>query len=67
MTAVVYKNPMNNESVICEDPRNVKLIDGEEYLLVHRPQNSREFFMRKQALVKDGQATRALKTQNFSS
>ena len=50
--AVTYQNKLNGEQVICEDTRNVEVIDGVEYLLVHRPGNARNFLMRKEVLQK---------------
>ena len=43
---------MNNERFVCEDVRAVDVIDGVEYLVVHRPNEQRMFKMRKDALEK---------------
>lgn len=55
MKPVKFKNRLNGEIVICEDTKDVKEIEGVEYLVVHRPDNQRQFLMRKEALerVKD--------------
>ena len=52
MKTVTYKNKLNGEQVVCNDTRNVEVIDGVEYLLVHRPGNDRQFLMRKEVLEK---------------
>ncbi len=52
MKPVTYKNRMNSDTVICEDTRKVETIDGVEYLVVHRVDNTRHFLMRKDALEK---------------
>jgi hypothetical protein len=52
MKTVTYKNKMNGEQVICNDTRNVEVIDGVEYLLVRRPGTDRHFLMRKEVLQK---------------
>ena len=52
MKPTTFKNRLNNEQVVCEDVRNVERIDDIEYLVVHRPENSRMFLMRKDALEK---------------
>jgi hypothetical protein len=38
--------------VICENIRAVEVIDGIEYLVVHRKENNRMFLMRKDILEK---------------
>ena len=43
---------MNGEKFICHDTRLTENIDGVEYLLVHRPDNNRQFLMRKDILEK---------------
>lgn len=50
MKPITFKNKINNEQVICEDVKLVQLIDGIEYLQVHRPGQTRVFLMRKDAL-----------------
>ena len=52
MKPVLFKNRMNNERFVCEDVRAVDVIDGVEYLVVHRPNEQRVFKMRKDALEK---------------
>ena len=49
---MLFKNRMNNERFVCEDVRAVDVIDGVEYLVVHRPNEQRMFKMRKDALEK---------------
>lgn len=52
MKPITFKNRLNNERVVCEDSRQTQNIDGVEYLLVHRPDNQRQFLMRKDVLEK---------------
>jgi len=52
MKPVTFKNRMNSDKVICEDTRKVETIDGVEYLVVHKINNTRPFLMRKDALEK---------------
>lgn len=52
MKPVVFRNPINNEKLLCENIRNVKIIDGVEYVTV-RKQNQRVYLMRKDALVRE--------------
>jgi len=50
MKSVTFKNRMNNEQVVCDNVRDVHVIDGIEYLLVRRFGTDRKFLMRKEAL-----------------
>ncbi len=51
MKTVKFKNKLNGEQFICNDVRRDKqVIDGIEYLVVHRQNNARPFLMRKDAL-----------------
>jgi len=43
---------MNGERFVCDDVRDVHVIDDVEYLLVRRPGSDRKFLMRKEALEK---------------
>ena len=52
MKSVTFKNKFNSEKFVCEDVRAVEVIDGIEYLVVHRPNEQRIFKMRKDALEK---------------
>jgi len=53
MKPVILKNPINGEQVICDDTRDVKVIDGVEYFLVRRHNAPRQFLMRKDALIRE--------------
>lgn len=50
MKPVTFKNRVNGERVICENTRQIEVIDGVEYLVVHRYGNDRSFYMRKDVL-----------------
>ena len=52
MKSVTFKNRMNGERFICDDVRTVEVIDGVEYLIVHRPNEQRVFKMRRDVLEK---------------
>ena len=44
-------NPINGDVWCCSDYDNIKLIDGVDYITVHKPENDkRTFLMRKDAL-----------------
>ena len=53
MKPTLFKNRMNNERFICDDTRVTEFIEGVEYLVVHRPNETRMFKMRRDALEKD--------------
>lgn len=53
MKTMTFRNRMNGERFVCDDVRAVEVIDGVEYLIVHRPNELRTFKMRKDALEKD--------------
>ena len=50
MKPATFKNRLNSEIVICDNTKNVQIIDGVEYLLVHRANQTRVFLMRRDAL-----------------
>jgi hypothetical protein len=52
MKSTMFKNIFNNDQFICEDVRTIEVIDGVDYLVVHRPGEQRMFKMRKDALEK---------------
>ena len=52
MKPTLFKNRFNNERFVCDNPRLTENIDGVEYVVVHRPNEHREFKMRRDALEK---------------
>jgi len=50
MKPIVYENPRNHERVICDNVRDVRIIDGIEYLSVHRINENRQFLVRRDAI-----------------
>ena len=52
MKSMTFVNERNGEQVICDDVRAVQVIDGIDYLVVHKQDNPRPFMMRKDALKK---------------
>jgi hypothetical protein len=52
MKSMTFENRINGERFICDDARTVEVIDGVEYLIVHRPNEHRIFKMRKDILEK---------------
>jgi hypothetical protein len=46
------RNILSNEIWICEDYSNIKLVDGVEFIEVHRENNPRKFWMNKTTLIK---------------
>ena len=65
MKPVTFKNRMNNERFVCDDIRTTEVIDGVEYLIVHRPNEHRTFKMRKDALEKDTAVVKGI-SRNFA-
>ena len=53
MKPMAFRNQLNGERFVCEDTRAVEVIDGIEYLLVHRPNEFRTLKIRKDVLIKD--------------
>ena len=53
MKPVTFRNRMNGERFVCDDVRLVEVIEGVEYLVVHRPNEHRVFKIRKDVLEKD--------------
>jgi len=46
-------NPLNQETWLCDDYSNVKLVEDVEYVTVYKPDNpKRSYLMRKEALRK---------------
>ena len=56
---------MNGERFVCDNVRTVEVIDGVEYLVVHRPNEHRTFKMRKDALEKDTAVVKGI-SRNFA-
>jgi hypothetical protein len=52
MKPMTFRNILNGERFVCDDVRTVEVIDGVEYLIVHKPNEHRVFKMRKDALEK---------------
>ena len=65
MKPTLFKNRMNNERFVCDDVRVIETIEGVEYLYVHRPNETRLFKMRRDALEKDTAVVKG-KSQNFA-
>jgi len=65
MKPVHLRNSLNGERFICDDVRAVEQIDGVDYLVVHRPNETRQFKMRKDALVKDTAVVKG-RSRNFA-
>lgn len=61
MKQVLFKNRMNSEKFVCDDLRVTELIEGVEYLYVHRPNENRLFKMRKDALERIGRVVDNIK------
>jgi hypothetical protein len=50
MKPILFENTFNHEHVVCDDIKKIQVVDGVEYLTVHRPQQLRTFLMRRDAL-----------------
>jgi hypothetical protein len=51
MKPVIFENTRTRERVVCDDVRNIAVIEGEEYLTVHRVNEQRAFLIRRAAVV----------------
>jgi hypothetical protein len=51
MKPIIFENPRTRERVICDDVRNVSVIEGEEYLAVRRVDQPRVFLIKRSAVV----------------
>ena len=51
MKSVMFENPRTRERVVCDDLRNISVIEGEEYLAVRRVNEQRVFLIRRSAVV----------------
>lgn len=52
MKPVMFKNRVNGEIFVCDDLRACDIIEGVEYLVVHRPDQDRHYKMRRDSLIK---------------
>jgi hypothetical protein len=52
MKPVVFENTRTRERVVCDDVRNIAVIEGEEYLTVHRVNEQRAFLIKRNALAR---------------
>jgi hypothetical protein len=50
MKPIKFENILNREQVICDNVKDIKVIDGVQYLVLHKPNNPRTFMMRKDTL-----------------
>lgn len=51
MKPKLFENPINGERWVCDDVRQAKLIDGQSYISVRRPDQSRTVLMRRDSLT----------------
>ena len=54
MRPQMYKNIITGHTVVCSNPRDIRLIEGVEYLVVTQPghYNNRSFMIRRDSLSK---------------
>ena len=52
MKPVKFRVLRTGEIVVCDDIRAVQTIEDIEYLTVRKPDNNRQFLMRREALVR---------------
>ena len=50
MNKITFENKITKEIFICDDIRHVRIFEGIEYISVHRPNETRQLLMRKDAL-----------------
>lgn len=49
-TTIIFENIYTKEHFVCDDTSDTKIIDGQLYLNVKRPNTDRTFYMRKESL-----------------
>lgn len=52
MKSMTFENRFNRDRFECDNVRDVKVIDGVEYLKVRKPNTQRSFLIRKDTLEK---------------
>ena len=52
MKSITFENIFNQEKFICEDIKDRTIIDGVEFIKVHKYENNRIVLMRKDSLKK---------------
>lgn len=52
MKSIVFENPFNHEHLICDNVKEIQIIDGVEYLTVYKKDQSKKFLFRKDILKK---------------
>lgn len=50
MKPQLFENPINGERWVCDDVRQIKIIDGTGYISVHKPNQQRTVLMRRDSL-----------------
>ncbi len=50
MKSRTYENAVNRQQYVCDDPQDIREIDGVSYLTVREPNSQRTFLMRKDTL-----------------
>jgi hypothetical protein len=48
---VVFENKITRERLVCDNIKLVRVFDGAEFLSVHRPNENRNFLIRRDALT----------------
>lgn len=51
MKTLFLKNLRNQERWVCDNPRNIKIIEGVQYLTVRKPDSQRTVLIRKDILT----------------
>ena len=49
---ILLENPITKERWLCDNPKQIKIIEGIEYIPVHRQENTRTVLMRRDVLKK---------------
>jgi hypothetical protein len=52
MKVIYYENLMNKDKFYCTNSRDIKMIDGVEYLRVYKMGTNRDFLIKKDSLKK---------------
>lgn len=67
MKSMTMRNKMNGERFVCDNIKAVEVIDGVEYLVVHRQHNARPVMMRRDMLEKDNTSIQNKTKKNLTT
>lgn len=60
MKLTLFENLVTRERLVCDNLRNITVIDGEEYLAVHKENEQRIFLVKKDILARVNAKTKKI-------